>query len=242
MKYCFTTLAIGESFEKNAIKLFEDLSTRTDNCAFHITTMNNTYQDTDRLFFNVLEPFEVTNRKQRLFLYNLKVLALKDIVDRNKTMDQPYEYIIFIDGDWNMDEKFNEEKILNVLNYMESQEIDLMHERYTVLGELVKSDTCFFPKKIEPFHLLEHNKWDDALVPNEQFFILRNSWKYIFFTFRWEQLLWYTVHNDVDNFAEGVEMGISALEAEMKCELMRYDYLDRTFYFFNSNGRKFEKF
>ncbi len=32
----------------------------------------------------------------------------------------------------------------------------------------------------------------------------------------WEQFLWYSIHNDIRNYPDGFEIGVSALEAGMK--------------------------
>jgi hypothetical protein len=40
MKYCITTLAIGDDYEKSGIKLFSDLKKRTKYADFSITTTN----------------------------------------------------------------------------------------------------------------------------------------------------------------------------------------------------------
>jgi len=40
MKYCFTTLAVGEPYESRTIEFFKNLSERTENCDFFITTNN----------------------------------------------------------------------------------------------------------------------------------------------------------------------------------------------------------
>jgi hypothetical protein len=45
MKYCFTTLSIGEEYEKKTIQFYTDLSLRTTNCDFFITTTNQNFPD-----------------------------------------------------------------------------------------------------------------------------------------------------------------------------------------------------
>ena len=40
MKYCFTTLAVGEPYESRTLEFFKNLSEKTENCDFFIATNN----------------------------------------------------------------------------------------------------------------------------------------------------------------------------------------------------------
>ena len=72
--------------------------------------------------------------------------------------------------------------------------------------------------KIYDYEILEYDKWDNAHCVNEQFLVFKNNYKFNFFVKRWEQFLWYTIANDIRNYADGFEIGISALEAGMSWE------------------------
>jgi hypothetical protein len=46
--------------------------------------------------------------------------------------------------------------------------------------------------------------------------IFKNNWKFRYFVRRWEEFLWYSIHNNIRNYPDGFDIGVSALEAEMK--------------------------
>jgi hypothetical protein len=128
-----------------------------------------------------------------------------------------FDYVIFTDGDWIMHENFSEDKVLNMLNYMENEELDFVFERPASIGDGRKDpENSFYRDKIYDYDILEYDKWDDAHVVNEQCLVFKNNYKFRFFTQRWEQFLWYSIHNDIRNYPDGFEIGISALESGMK--------------------------
>lgn len=245
MKYCFTTLSIGEKYEQTTINLYKDLKEKTKFCNFHSTTMNPIYKDKDDFIkWNVLEPFPVKS-EGGYFYFNMKCLSLKDIVEYEKTSDDPYEFIIFIDADWLVYEEFDEQKLLNLFEYMNNNDIDMIYERPGIVGNYKKPDNkCFFTEKLRKYDVYSHTKWDNAQVVNEQFCVYRNNWKFRFYTQRWEQFLWYSIKNNIGNFAEGFEMGVSALEAEMNMtSVVEVGELIRNiFYFYNGNNAKFIRY
>ena len=46
MRYCFTTLAVGEPYESRTLEFFKQLRERTTKCDFFITTTNDEYVST----------------------------------------------------------------------------------------------------------------------------------------------------------------------------------------------------
>jgi hypothetical protein len=46
--------------------------------------------------------------------------------------------------------------------------------------------------------------------------VFKNNWKFRYFVRRWEEFLWYSIHNNIRNYPDGFDIGVSALEAEMK--------------------------
>ena len=76
MKYCFTTLSIGEEYEKKTIQFYSDLAKRTSNCDFFITTTNENFPDLgDRFKIKVINPPSLHHEAvgTTSFHYNLKV-------------------------------------------------------------------------------------------------------------------------------------------------------------------------
>lgn len=223
MKYIFTTLAIGESYLDSAVSLHKSILNKTTS-DFNITT-DQEYNNFDRLNFNKLNLENYHDKRTGFsFYYNLKVLSLKYCLDKN------YDYIVYTDADWRSRDEFSEQKFLDLFQHMEKNNIDFCFERPAPIGPNKRNlDNCFFQEKLRDYNVFEHDKWDDAHVVNEQFLVFRNSWKFRFFVRKWEEFLWYSIKNNIWNYAEGFEIGVSALEAQMK-----WDYSSLSFFLKNS--------
>ena len=82
MKYCFTTLAVGEPYEELTAKLYTSLREKTQNCEFFITTNNPELQNQgDRIHTKLVNPPLYDSRGGFNFNLNLKVLSLKHILE-----------------------------------------------------------------------------------------------------------------------------------------------------------------
>ena len=127
MKYIFTTLAVGESYIQNASECYTKYS---DRCTadFNITT-NEQYQVGPKVSLDIfkLDRYEDGNSGFSFFL-NLKVLSLKYCLDKG------YDYIIYNDADWRMTENFSEDKLFNMFNHMETNDLDFLFERPALIG------------------------------------------------------------------------------------------------------------
>lgn len=231
MKYIFTTLAVGDSYLTNASSCYSKYANKCG-ADFNITTNEKCNVDTKvNLDVFTLDRYDDGNPGFSFFL-NLKVLSLKYCLDKN------YDYIIYNDADWRMTDNFSEEKLFNLFNHMEENEYDFLFERPAKIGDHKKNmRDCFFDRKLYDYHTMEHSKWDEAHVVNEQFMVFRNNWKFRYFVRRWEEFLWYTVHNNIRNYPDGFEIGVSALEAEMKWswDSFRY-YLPSCFEFHDKSN------
>ena len=243
MKYCFTTLAIGEEYERNALKLFKDLKNKTTNCDFFLATNNVECKDfeDDRIKINIIDPIKtVDSRPGFNFNVNLKCLALKSSLThvKNDHTLLPYDFIFYIDGDWSVMESFDESKIKNIFNYMVNESKDFVFERPALVKESrLDPENSFFREKIYDYDILEYTGWDNAHVCNEQLLLFKNNYKFKFFVQRWEQFLWYTIQNDIRNYAEGFEIGISALEAGMEYNWGAFQaFLGSCFSFYTKEG------
>ena len=237
MKYCFTTLAVGESYFENSLKNYTEYSERCS-ADFNITTDTN-HSDTPRVSINVLKLDKYhDNGNGFTFFLNLKVLALKHCLDRG------YDYIVYNDGDWRMTPGFKEEGILKLFNYMDIHNVDMLFERPAKVGSH-KQDlrNCFFERKLKDYHVFDHTKWDEAHVVNEQFLVFKNNWKFRLFIHEWEKFLWYSIHNDIRNYPDGFEIGVSALLSDMKYEYDAYrHHLPQMFEFYSKDGKLHTRF
>jgi hypothetical protein len=210
MKYIFTTLAVGDSYLKNASECYTKYS-KLCSADFNITT-NENYEVGPKVNLDLfkLDKYDDGNPGFSFFL-NLKVLSLKYCLDKG------YDYIIYNDADWRMTENFSEDKLFNLFNHMENNNLDFLFERPAKIGDHKKDMSgCFFDRKMYDYHVFEHTKWDEAHVVNEQFMVFRNNWKFRYFVRRWEEFLWYSIHNNIRNYPDGFDIGVSALESEMK--------------------------
>jgi len=246
MKYCIITLSIGEKYIEMAVNMFKSFKEKTEHCDFVITTMEpREYDENDFIIWKYIHPpFDVKGPGGN-FYYNLKSLAFRSVIDLNDNNGNLYDYVVFLDADMFMYEKFREENFLNLFDYMEQNDVDMIFERPAKISSHKDNlDRCFFKQKLTHYYADRHTKWDEGYVMNEQFLIVKYNWKYIFFTIRWEQMLWYSIRHHIINFAEGFEMGISALEADMKMVSVEEikDMVHDIFYFFDHNGKMFIRY
>jgi hypothetical protein len=249
--YFFTTLAINKFYFENSLKFFMKLHDLTKNCYLNITT---TKKDLDDLFgitnltiseFKekypkiILSPVEDFNFRMNFpldmngvgftFNVNLKSLSIKSCLKSKHNFD----YLIYVDGDWHVHDEFNEEKIMGMFETMEKNNIDFGFERPAKIADGRKNPPeCFYMEKLYDYNCLENNMWDEAHVANEQFLVFKNNWKLTLFQQKWEQMLWYTVMNNIRNYAEGFEIGVSALESGMKWDFYIFPLLRSCFYFY----------
>jgi len=237
MKYIFTTLAVGDSYLKNASECYTKYSEKCS-ADFNITT-NEISEVGPKVNLNLfkLDSYEDGNPGFSFYL-NLKVLSLKYCLDKG------YDYIIYNDADWRMTDNFSEDKLLNLFNHMETNDLDFLFERPALIGGHKRDmSNCFFDRKLYDYHVFEHTKWDNAHVVNEQFMVFRNNWKFRYFVRRWEEFLWYSIHNNIRNYPDGFDIGVSALEAEMKWDYNSFGgFLPGCFEFHDKVGNLHTRF
>jgi hypothetical protein len=235
MKYYFTTLSINEEYFKESLKFFIDLHDKTELSLLNITTtdedlkkikdyvgltLEEFYSKYPRIKITTLESFNHKIKYQTqsegngfVFNVNLKVLSIKTCLNSKEDFD----YIIYVDGDWQISDGFEESKFITLFNQMDNSNIDFVFERPARIGDdRVKPETSFYRDKIYDYDILDHDLYDNAHVANEQILVFRKNWKLKVFTQKWEQMLWYSIANGIRNYAEGFEIGISALESKMK--------------------------
>jgi len=241
MKYCFTTLAVNEPYESKTKEFYNELREKTQHCNLFITTTNEELLNQgDRIHTNIIKPYSLNCTGGGFdFHLNLKCLSLKHIIDFEKqNPDVHHDYIIFTDGDWGVWKGFDEQKILNMFDHMEQNNLDCLFERPAPIGTHKQNpDQSFFREKLFDYDVFEHTKWDDAHCVNEQILVFKNNAKFRFFVQRWEQFLWYSIANNIRNYPDGFEIGISILEADMTYS---YDGMLRLmsdcFYFYTKTG------
>lgn len=237
MRYLFTTLAVGDSYVDSAVRFYSSLEKRTSSCDFNITTNTKRTQDKINFDYFTLDRYTDSGIGFNFFL-NLKVLSLKYALDKG------YDYVIFTDADWDIAERFSEDKIVSLFDYMEKNSLDALFERPNEIGYNKEHfNECYFKEKLKDYHVMEHSKWDRAHVFNEQFFVLKVNWKYRYFVRRWEEMMWYSIANNIRNYPDGFEIGVAALESEMKVDFDQWrNLIKNSFTFYSKENELYYRF
>jgi hypothetical protein len=89
---------------------------------------------------------------------------------------------------------------------------------------------------------LQTRKYDDAHVVNEQFMVFKNNDKFKIFCDRWKERNDFGIQNNIWAFAEGLEIGMSAIDANMTMNWQLMRSLKQCFRFKNNTGIFFERF
>ena len=75
-------------------------------------------------------------------------------------------------------------------------------------------------EKMNFYNLFETDKYDQAQIVNEQFLLLKNTPKLEVFVNKWSELESKCSNEDGMAYAEGLEIGMSALEAGMNFHIL----------------------
>jgi hypothetical protein len=237
MKYIFTTLAVGEPYLKNAAECYSEYSNKCSG-DFNITT-NESYIVNDKVNLDLFKLDKYNDNGEGFsFFLNLKCLSLKYCLNKG------YDFIIYNDADWKITKNFNENKLFNLFNHMNKNNFDFLFERPSLIGDHKKNiNNCFFVDKLKDYHVFEHSKWDNAHVVNEQFMVFKNSWKFRYFIRRWEEFLWYSIHNNIRNYPDGFDIGVSALDSDMIWDWDSFrHFLPSCFEFYDKSGKLHVRF
>ena len=234
MKYIFTTLAIGQKYYDSAMTFSNSLMELDPETIRIIVSDIETECPTNTRMIKTEEGAQVT--VCNTFNYNLKYLALKEAINFDS------EYIIFTDADWIVSKNYDRNKILKFLNE-NSPEVDFFFERPHSIGHSkLDWNNCFWRHKIEPYKLLDTNKYDEAHVCNEQFMLFKNNDKLKFFVEAWAKRNQFCIDNNVWTFAEGVEMGMNAIDAGMLTQWSSFYTINHCFEFYDVLGQHYIRF
>jgi hypothetical protein len=170
------------------------------------------------------------------FNYNLKYLAIKEAINFDS------KYIIFTDADWIISSGYDKAKIMQFLEE-NNEEIDFFFERPHTIGDSKRDwNNCFWRHKIEPYGLMDTHKYDKAHVCNEQFMIFKNNSKLKDFVNFWSSRNQFCIDKNIWTFAEGVEMGMSAIDAGMNSEWSSFRTIENCFEFYDICGGHYTRF
>jgi hypothetical protein len=233
ISYIFTTLAIGQEYLNKAKQFSNDLFSYDKNFQRIIISdiSDNNIINTSVITLEESSVTQVCN----YFNYNLKYQAIKYAINFNT------DYIIYIDADWRINKNYSSEKINKFLS--SNPDIDFYFERPHSIGASKKDEySCFWKHKIEPYKLMLTDKYDHAHVCNEQFLIFKNNDKIHKFIEAWEQRNNFCVNNNIWTFAEGVEIGMSAIDANMNSTYSNFYEIKECFEFNDISNNLYIRF
>lgn len=234
MKYVFTTLAIGQKYYDSSINFSNKLMDLDPNTLkIIVSDIEAEYPSNTRI---IKTEENIKSIVCNTFNYNLKYLAIKEAINFD------CEYIIFTDADWIISNGYDKNKIIKFLDEND-KEIDFFFERPHSIGDSKRDwNNCFWRHKIEPYKLMDTNQYDEAHVCNEQFAIFKNNNKLKSFVEAWSNRNQFCIDNNVWTFAEGVEMGMSAVDADMKSDWSCFRIIENCFEFYDVCGNHYTRF
>ncbi len=206
-KYVFCTIAIGERYLNSAVNFALELNKKSTSHKVLIVTDSDDLNIDNTIFVKI--PEKETLFINNYFNYNLKYLPILE----SSKLD--VEFVLYFDSDWRIYEDFQEILILKFLKNFNSSDIDFIFERPHYIGAKHDLNTCFWRHKIEPYKLMETDKYDNGHVCNEQFLAFKNNEKLSVFCEKWKERNEFGAENNIWAFAEGLEIGMSAIDSEM---------------------------
>lgn len=227
-KHLYCTVAVGEKYLESALNMARILSEKSDTHHFLITTDTNV----DEIIPNTT--IDLIPEDHKLFIRDVFNYMLKyyPIYLSSKT---DYDHIIFIDADWRIRDTYDQLKVKNMLNFMDSNEYDVFFERpYHIGGAKWMGRECIFSHKIPFYNLLETDEYDAGDMCNEQFLVFKNNEKFKIFANKFKELYKISTDGDLWPFAEGLEMGMSMAVAKSKVEFLGWFHHLTNMYEFNA--------
>jgi hypothetical protein len=229
MKYIYCTIAIGEKYLNSAINFAKKLNEVSINHKILIVT-DGKFQEIENVTFVKFNNNEVKFIKN-YFNYNLKYIPIMESLKFN------VDFIIFFDADWNLFNGYNETKLTSFLRTLNETDLDFIYERPHSIGDSKRDpNKCFWRHKVEPYGLLKTNFYDKAQVVNEQFLVFKNNEKLKVFVGKWKERNEFGIKNNIWAFAEGVEIGMSAVDAKMNMDWKKMYELKDFFSFVANTG------
>jgi len=236
VKYAFCTISVGDEYLQKSIDFANKLNEISNEHHYVVVTNRQTPDIQNTTFVNLSENEVLFIHN--IFNYNLKYLPIK------VSCEMGFDYVIFIDSDWRIEDGFSPEKIKNLLGFMQMQDFDMLFERPHPIGYgKHDGDNCFWRHKRDFYKLLETDEFDNGHVTNEQFLVFKNSEKLKVFISFWEKLTQHSTSSNIWAFAEGVEIGMSSVKANFKwCYYGWQNILNNCFSFLTKDAKFHKRF
>lgn len=225
ISYVFCTVAIGEKYFNKFCEFMEGVN-RVSNSHHFIVVTDQEQKVIENCSFH-RPPDELTLfYPNGCFNYNLKYYPIKLASQTN------FGVVIYIDADWMVGPEYTEEKINKFVEFFFNGDYDFLFERpHGIVGKH-DWDTCFWRHKIEPYKLMETDYYDEGHVCNEQFLVFKNNDKLKIFVDEWDKRDKFSVSENIWPFAEGLEIGMSSIDAKMKFGWLGFPFLNSCFMFY----------
>lgn len=232
MRYIYTTLAIGADYLNKAMQFSIDLHKIDSN--FSRVIVSDIEESNIPNTSLIKPPKDTVYSIHNHFNYNLKYLAIKAAYEFD------VDYIIYVDSDWEIFHQYHPTKINQFLN---NNLLDFYFERPHLIGAS-KNDlnNCFWKHKIEPYKLFDTDRYDHAHVCNEQFLVFKKSPKLKIFIDSWESRNQFGIDNNIWAFAEGLEIGMSSVDAELSSSHTFFSEINNCFKFNDISGNSYIRF
>jgi hypothetical protein len=225
MSYIFCTIAIGEKYYNSSVDFAKKLNDVSTNHEFLIVTDQTIETIPNCTIIKIPENF-TTFYPNGCFNYNLKYYPIKLASNIGK------KTIIYLDADWMIGPKYDENKLNVFTEWFENSTYDFCFERPHGINGKHSWDTCFWRHKIEPYGLMDTDFYDNGHVCNEQFLVFKNNDKLQIFLDVWEKRNLFSLENNIWPFAEGLEIGMSSIDADMTFTWNAFHFLDSCFMFY----------
>jgi hypothetical protein len=225
MSYIYCTIAIGKKYFDISIEFAKQLNKISKNHKVLIVTDQKSKNIKNCEIQKVPEHLTLFY-PNGCFNYNLKYYPIK------LASESQNDVVIYFDADWMVGPDYKESKIESFIEFFTNSEFDFLFERpHGIVG---KHDwnNCFWRHKIEPYKLMETDKYDSGHVCNEQFLVFKNNDKLKIFTDAWDNRDKFSVENNIWPFAEGLEIGMSSVDANMNFSWNGFHFLNSCFMFY----------
>jgi hypothetical protein len=233
--YIYCTISVGLEYYNKAVEFAKKLNEIGNKHKVLIVT-DIDYEDISNVIFIKLNNRE-TKFIKNFFNYNLKYIPILECSKLN------FDFVFYFDSDWEINEEYKEEKIENFLNEFNESPYDFIYERPHNIGESKKDlERCFWRHKIQPYGLMDTDFYDSGQVVNEQFLAFKNNEKLSIFCEKWKERNEFGVTNEIWAFAEGLEIGMSCIDANIKMTWHNLNLLSNCFKFNSKQNITYTRF
>ena len=208
--YDYAMFASGDNwrFEKSYASLatqFANDKNKYNNSKVFLTTNDHVDPVNNMFVFDVPSCYPIyceEPEKQYTydFNYNIKFLALENAFEKSTA-----EYIIYVDSDFVFSDSYSEDGLQKFLEECKKNQYDIVTPRFS---------SGHRPAYDHKYAALDFSKADSIMTFQEGYIVFRNTYKLNFFIAKWEELYWKMQQNKLQQFSEGLEIGIAARYAD----------------------------